>query len=175
MLKQGTRGQLPWVGLSVVIFVLDWLSKTWISQTLTYGERWPITSFLDFTLLYNTGAAFSFLADEGGWQRWFFIGIACLSVVILWVWLARLSKQDTLVGIALALILGGAVGNLYDRCLLGHVVDFIALHWQQKYFPAFNIADMAISLGACMMAYDALWPKKQDATQATNSTGETKR
>ncbi|SEI68070.1 signal peptidase II [Allopseudospirillum japonicum] len=173
MLKQKICGQLAWVWLSLGVFALDWLTKTWISQNLAYGELWPITPFLDFTLLHNTGAAFSFLADQSGWQRWFFIGIACLTIVILLVWLARLSKQDTLVAIALALILGGALGNVYDRWLLGYVVDFIALHWQQKYFPAFNVADMAISLGALMMAYDALWPKTSVASSRASSTQET--
>jgi signal peptidase II len=120
-----------------------------------------IPDLLSWTLAYNTGAAFSFLADSGGWQRWLFTLIAVVVSVVLVVWLKRLGRGDTWLAVALALVLGGAVGNLFDRVVLGHVVDFILVHWQDRWrFPAFNLADSAITVGAIMLALDMFKSKK---------------
>lgn len=148
-------GALPWLVLSVVVILLDQLSKAYFQNNLSLYQQVPvITDLFSWTLAYNTGAAFSFLADHSGWQRWFFAGIALVVSVVLVVWLKRL-RNDTWTAIALALILGGALGNLYDRMVLGHVVDFILVHWRQEWrFPAFNLADSAITVGAIMLALD---------------------
>jgi signal peptidase II len=114
-------------------------------------------------LAYNTGAAFSFLADSGGWQRWLFAMIAVVVSAVLIVWLKRLGRNDTWLAIALALVLGGALGNLYDRIVLGHVIDFIFVHWHEHGFPAFNVADSGITVGAIMLALDMFKTKKSGA------------
>lgn len=148
-------GALPWLVLSVVVILLDQLSKAYFQNNLSLYQQVPvITDLFSWTLAYNTGAAFSFLADHSGWQRWFFAGIALVVSVVLVVWLKRL-RNDTWTAIALALILGGALGNLYDRMVLGHVIDFVLVHWRQEwFFPAFNLADSAICVGAVMLALD---------------------
>ena len=126
------------------------------------GSEMCIRDSLSWTLAYNPGAAFSFLANHSGWQRWFFAGIAAVVSVVLVVWLKRL-RNDTWTAIALALILGGALGNLYDRLVLGHVIDFILVHWRQEwYYPAFNLADSAITVGAVMLALDMFRKKKPE-------------
>ena len=120
-----------------------------------------IDGYFDWVHVYNRGAAFSFLAGESGWQRWFFAAIALGVSAVLVVWLKRLKADETWLAIALAMVLGGALGNLYDRVVLGHVVDFILVHWQnQYYFPAFNLADSAITVGAVMLALDMFKSKK---------------
>ena len=126
-----------------------------------YQQIVVIPDLFSWTLAYNTGAAFSFLADSAGWQRWLFALIAVVVSTVLVVWLKRLGRNDTWLAIALALILGGALGNLYDRIAYGHVVDFILVHWQNRwYFPAFNFADSAICVGAVMLALDMFKSKK---------------
>ena len=149
-------GKLPWLWLSLVIFVVDQASKFWFDNNLTmYQQIVIIPDYFSWTLAYNTGAAFSFLADAAGWQRWFFAAIAIIVSVVLLVWLRRLKPEETWLALALALVLGGALGNLVDRVVFGHVVDFILLHWhRQWYFPAFNVADMAITGGAILLALD---------------------
>ena len=122
-----------------------------------YNQPEAILPVLDFTLRYNPGAAFSFLADHDGWQRYFLSGLAAVVSVILAVWIYRLKPQEKLLGVGLALVLGGALGNLYDRVVLGHVVDFISFHWNDWYFPAFNIADSAISAGAVALIIDSFY------------------
>lgn len=148
-------GALPWLALSVLVILLDQLTKAYFQSNLSLYQQVPVIADLfSWTLAYNTGAAFSFLADHSGWQRWFFAGIAAVVSVVLVVWLKRL-RNDTWTAIALALILGGALGNLYDRMVLGHVVDFILVHWRREwFFPAFNLADSAITVGAIMLALD---------------------
>ncbi|RMF18714.1 MAG: lipoprotein signal peptidase [Gammaproteobacteria bacterium] len=148
------RGMVHWLVLSIIVFALDWLTKQWASSALTYGEPVPVVPFFNLTLLHNTGAAFSFLAGESGWQRWFFVVLAVGISVMLVVWLARLPRHDRWMAVALSLVLGGALGNLYDRVLHGYVVDFIHLYYDKYHFPAFNIADMAITAGAVMIALD---------------------
>ncbi len=147
---------INWLWLSFVVIVLDQLTKQLADRMLTLYEPVYVMPIFDLTLLYNKGAAFSFLSDQGGWQRWFFTVLAILVSTVLTVWLWRLKPQEKWVAVALSLIIGGAVGNVIDRILFGHVIDFLHFHYQQHYWPAFNIADSAITLGVGIMLYDAL-------------------
>lgn len=147
-----------WYAIALIVIILDQISKYWVSATLTYGDPVVFTSFFNFTLLHNTGAAFSFLSEAGGWQRWFFTAVAAGVSVVLVIWLARVAEKRY-EALGLALILGGAIGNLYDRVVLGHVVDFIVVHYQDYYWPAFNIADSAITVGAALLILDMLFGK----------------
>ncbi len=151
-----------WYGLAALVLVLDQWSKHWFSANLNYAQPWVITDFFNFTLLHNTGAAFSFLSDAGGWQRWFFGVIAGAVSLVLVVWIARLERHKVWEAVALALVLGGALGNLYDRVVLGYVVDFIVVHYQQHYWPAFNVADSGICVGAAMLIIDSFRNPKAD-------------
>lgn len=143
--------------LVLVVVSLDLWTKNMAEAYLMYNQPEEILPVLDFTLRYNPGAAFSFLADQEGWQRYFLSGLAAVVSVILAVWIYRLKPQEKLLGVGLALVLGGALGNLYDRVVLGHVVDFISFHWNDWYFPAFNIADSAISAGAVALIIDSFY------------------
>ena len=154
--KEKKGAQLKWLLLSVLVLALDLLSKAWVSGSFSYGERLYVLPVFDLTLLHNTGAAFSFLADQSGWQRWFFALIAVGVSSGLLVWLVKLKTHETWLACALALVLGGALGNLHDRILLGYVVDFLLFHWDSAYFPAFNLADAAITLGAGMLIVDMI-------------------
>jgi signal peptidase II len=151
---QQRRGRLLWVILAAVIVLVDQITKVWADASLVYGQPNPILPVLDITLHYNPGAAFSFLSDAGGWQRWFFTVISAAVSVYLLVWLMKLRRQQWLLSMALTLVLGGALGNLWDRVRLGHVIDFISVHWGNAYFPTFNIADAAISVGAVLLIID---------------------
>ena len=143
-----------WYGLVVAIIVLDQLSKYWVQAQFFEGQRVNLLAILDFTLVYNEGAAWSFLSDAGGWQRWLFTGISSVVSVVLVVWIYRLERGQALLMAALTLILAGAVGNLIDRVMLGKVVDFVLFYYNDWYFPAFNVADSAITLGAMLMIAD---------------------
>ena len=160
----GRFGRLGWLWLTVLVLVIDLTSKVYFDNSLQmYQQIVVIPDLFSWTLAYNTGAAFSFLADSAGWQRWLFALIAVVVSAVLVVWLKRLGRNDTWLAIALALILGGALGNLYDRIVYGHVVDFILVHWQNRwYFPAFNFADSAICVGAVMLALDMYKSKKPE-------------
>ena len=162
VLSNGRFGRLGWLWITVLVLVLDQASKAYFEGALSlYQQIVVIPDLFSWTLAYNTGAAFSFLADSSGWQRWLFALIALVVSVVLLVWLKRLKPSDTWLAIALALVLGGALGNLYDRIVLGHVIDFILVHWQNRwYFPAFNLADSAITVGAVMLALDMFKTKK---------------
>jgi signal peptidase II len=149
-----------WLWLSLVVIVLDQATKFLVTRFFELYERVEVLPVLDFTLLHNTGAAFSLLADAPGWQRWFFIGLACAVSVLLVVWIWRTPRGEKLLPLALALILGGAVGNVVDRIVHGYVVDFIHAHWGDAYFPAFNIADSAITIGAVLLILDAFREKQ---------------
>ena len=154
-------GMLKWLWLSALILVVDQITKILISNSFAMYEKLEITPFFNLTLAHNPGAAFSFLAGAGGWQRWFFTAIAIGISAVLIVWLHRLPKSDKWMGICLALVLGGALGNLVDRVMYGYVVDFLSFHWEGNYFPAFNVADSGITVGAFMMAVDVIKnPKK---------------
>ena len=151
---------LRWYALAVLVIVLDQYTKLLAESDLDYGRPVEVFSWFNLTLQYNTGAAFSFLSDAGGWQRYFFSGVALLISVALVIWLYTMPRSDKLLAAALALILGGALGNLWDRLVLGHVVDFISVHYGGYYFPAFNIADAAISVGAALMIFDSLFGRQ---------------
>lgn len=152
-----------WYIAALLVVALDQASKHAIEAAFEFGETKVFTSFFNFTLAYNPGAAFSFLAGAGGWQRWFFAIIAITASVLLSVWIARTAQQKPREAFALAFILGGALGNLYDRIVLGHVVDFIVVHYQDNYWPAFNLADSAITLGAAVLIIDMLFNKEKKA------------
>lgn len=149
-----------WYAIAALIMLLDQLSKKWISANFEYNESMVFTSFFNFTLVHNHGAAFSFLSDAGGWQRWFFTAVAAIASLVIAIWIARTASKKPHEAFALAFILGGALGNLYDRVLLGYVVDFIVVHYEDNYFPAFNLADSAITLGAIVLIVDMLFNKE---------------
>ena len=157
-------GKLGWLWLTVVVIVLDQISKLYFENSLSlYEQIVIIPDYFSWTLAYNTGAAFSFLADAGGWQRWFFAVVALVVSGVLLVWMKGLKPHETWVAVALALVLGGALGNLFDRVAYGHVIDFILVHWQSRwYFPAFNLADSAITLGAIMLVLDMFRSKPSE-------------
>jgi signal peptidase II len=144
-----------WLWLSLAVVVLDQVTKFLVTRLLDLYERVVVLPVLDFTLLHNTGAAFSLLADASGWQRVFFITLGIAVSVGLTVWIWRQPRGERLLPIALALIIGGAIGNVIDRVVYGYVVDFIHVHWGSAYFPAFNIADSAITVGAGLLILDA--------------------
>ena len=143
--------------LSGSVIVLDQVTKFLAETLLTFHQPVPVLPSFNLLLTYNTGAAFSFLAGAGGWQRWFFLGLGSLVSIGLIVWLRRLKPTETRLATALALILGGAIGNLIDRAWLGQVIDFIQLYYQHWYWPAFNLADSAITVGAALLVLDSLW------------------
>jgi signal peptidase II len=151
------RTALVWIWFSALVVALDQLTKWFIVNHFAQFEIMPAGPVLDITRLHNEGAAFSLLAQAGGWQRWFFVSLASvIGVAIIW-WLYTLpARGHPWLSIGLALILGGAVGNAYDRLMHGHVVDFLHFHWNLAYFPAFNVADIAITTGAIMLIIDAL-------------------
>lgn len=157
------KSQLKWLWLAVIAIILDFVSKQMAESFLHYAQPVYVLPVFDLTLLYNKGAAFSFLANEGGWQRWFFTIIAISVSSVLTVWLMKLKPSEKWLSIALALVIGGALGNLYDRLAYGHVIDFIHVHWNDNYFPAFNIADSAISIGAAMLLYESLFMQQKKA------------
>lgn len=146
-----------WLSLSAAVIVADQLSKSWMVHHFAPFERVRLLPVLDVILTYNTGAAFSFLSDASGWQRWLFVALAVGISAMLIAWLRRL-RADTqgLLACGLALIVGGALGNMIDRVLHGRVVDFILAHWDSHLFPAFNVADSAITIGAALVILDAL-------------------
>ena len=150
-------GASNWLWLSALVVVLDQWTKALVSAAMTLYESNEILPILDLTLLHNTGAAFSMLHDAGGWQKWLFIGLAVVVSIVILVWLRRLpEKGQGMLAAGLALILGGAIGNVVDRANHGYVVDFIHFHYDRWYFPAFNVADSAITVGAALLILDSL-------------------
>lgn len=143
-----------WYLIALIVLVLDQLTKTWVIAEFYLGQREIITSFFNLVHVHNYGAAFSFLSDAGGWQRWFFAALSAVVSTFIVVWISRLPKTRWIEGLALALILGGALGNLYDRLVLGYVVDFLDFHWSGSHFPAFNVADSGITMGAVLLILD---------------------
>jgi len=144
-----------WLGIAVAVVLLDQLTKTLITNSFRLNDVRTITPFFDLVRAHNTGAAFSFLAGASGWQRWFFIGLGAVAAIFI-VWLLARHRDQRLFCWALSLVLGGAVGNVLDRIQHGHVVDFIQVHWAGAYFPSFNVADSAISIGAVLLILDEL-------------------
>jgi signal peptidase II len=146
-----------WLLLSALVVVADQLSKAYITRHFSEFEFTRILAVLDITRMHNVGAAFSFLAQASGWQRWVFIGLAIVVSIAITIWLVRLPRGvHALLAGGLALVLGGALGNVIDRIRLGYVIDFIHFHWDRAYFPAFNVADSAITVGAACLLLDAL-------------------
>lgn len=164
------RRFIVWMGIAAVVLILDQLTKWLIIENVPLFDKIPVTSFLNITHQENPGAAFSFLADAGGWQRWFFTVLAAaVSVfIVTWLWKLREERQLTL-ATGLSLVLGGAVGNLVDRLHLGHVVDFVQVLFGSWAFPSFNVADAAISVGAALLIIDALFLSgRENAPAATD-------
>ena len=150
-----------WYVVALVVVLLDQLSKKVISSHFTYAESIEYTSFFNLTLLHNHGAAFSFLSEAGGWQRWFFTVVAAVVSLVLVIWIARVVDKNKREAFALAFILGGAIGNLYDRIQFGYVVDFIVVHYRDYFWPAFNLADSAITLGAFILIVEMFLTKEK--------------
>ena len=155
-----------WLPVSAVVIALDQLVKTWVVGHIPLYGTVRLLPVLNLTLTYNRGAAFSFLAGASGWQKWLFAGLALAVAAAIGFWLKRLgARRNALLCLSLTLILGGALGNLIDRLRIGHVVDFVSAHWHGAYFPAFNVADSAITVGAVLLLIDALregrGPKKE--------------
>jgi len=150
------KNSLMWLFLSLIILVLDQITKTWVSTHLSFNQPVNILPYFDLRLLHNSGAAWSILADQGGWQRWFLSLLAIIVSIVIMVWLTRLDSKQRWLACGLALILGGALGNVMDRIIFGYVVDFIDIYYQAWHWPAFNIADIGISIGAVMLLIDAI-------------------
>jgi signal peptidase II len=155
LVRVGGHGLVGWLLIALVIVVLDQFTKTLIIGWFQYGDSRHVSSFFNLVRVHNTGAAFSFLAGAAGWQRWFFTALGIAAAVFI-VWLLRSHGHQRLFGWALTLILGGAIGNVIDRLLHGYVVDFLDFHWGTRHFPAFNLADSAITLGALLLILDEL-------------------
>ncbi len=151
---------LKWLWLSMVVIVLDQITKYMVTDSLQLFQSIPIMPSLNLVLAHNTGAAFSFLSDAGGWQRWFFAVLAIVVSVVIVVWIKRLKKNEQRLAVALSLVLGGAVGNVWDRIVHGYVVDFIDVYYGDWHWPAFNVADSAITIGAVLLIIDALLNKE---------------
>jgi signal peptidase II len=153
--KSTFQGMLPWLCLAIIIILADQFTKTLILGYYKLGDSTPVTSFFNIVRAHNTGAAFSFLAGAGGWQRWFFTGIGAVATIFI-LWMLRSHHGQKLFAFALACILGGAIGNVVDRLLHGYVVDFLDFYYGTWHFPAFNIADSAISVGAACLILDEI-------------------
>lgn len=164
-----------WLGLAAIIVMVDQATKLIAENTMRFGERINLLPVFDLTLVYNRGAAFSFLAQGDGWQRWFLSGVAVAAIVFI-LWLMKSQADNTRrMMLALTLILSGAIGNLIDRLFYGHVVDFLLVYWHPWYYPAFNIADTAITLGAILLIWDELQRWRRSRTEsATRQTDQTK-
>ncbi|WP_448568700.1 signal peptidase II [Thalassotalea ganghwensis] len=151
---------LKWLWITVIFLIVDQVTKQWVANTFDLYESVNILPFFNLTYIHNPGAAFSFLADQGGWQRWFFTAIAAIACVIFSVWLKRTPADKTYLAIALACMLSGAMGNLIDRVLFGYVIDFLDFYIGNSHWPAFNIADSMIFIGAGFMIIDAIQEEK---------------
>ena len=161
-----TRNALPWLTLSAIVVALDQASKAIAIHLLEpQVPHAVIPGFLNWTLAYNTGAAFSFLADQEGWQRWLFTALAIGVSAVLTRWLARTPRADWRNALPLALVIGGAIGNLIDRIRIGHVIDFIQVYYRDWAFPSFNVADSAISVGAVLLIWFALFAKSSASSR----------
>ena len=153
---------LRWLWLTLVFLVLDQITKHWVAGSFNLYESINVLPIFSITYVHNLGAAFSFLADQGGWQRWFFTAIAAIACIVFTVWLAKIPRSQILLSIAVALMLSGAMGNLIDRVLFGYVIDFLDFHWSGNHFPAFNVADSMIFIGAALMIIESLTAESND-------------
>ena len=174
MPDQNGISSLRWFAVAAVVLLLDQLTKLWIMTEFALGDSRYISSFFNLVRAHNEGAAFSFLSDAGGWQRWFFTFLSTAISLVIVVWIIRLPRQKILEALGLSLILGGALGNLYDRVTLGYVVDFLDFHWAGWHFAAFNVADMGISIGAGLIIIEALFfadtAKSEDNSENNGSS-----
>jgi len=159
-----------WLWITVVVLALDLWSKWLVSSSLHLRDVIPVFPGFNLVLYHNHGAAFSFLSDAGGWQRWFFTTISSVISIFLFVWLIRLRRHQVLLSIAICFVLGGALGNLYDRVTLGYVVDFLEFYVSTYYWPAFNVADSAVFIGASLFALDIYKEHQKNAKPAEKST-----
>ncbi|MCW8956279.1 MAG: signal peptidase II [Gammaproteobacteria bacterium] len=154
-----------WLWITLLVILLDQITKIAADQYLAYQQPVALMPLFNFTLVYNQGAAFSFLSDAGGWQRWFFILLSLTISIVLVLWILKLKPQQKLQNTSIALILGGAIGNLIDRSLYGHVIDFIDVYYSIHHFPAFNVADSAITVGALLLIIDSFKNHDQNSSQ----------
>ncbi len=154
---------LKWLWLSALVIAFDQVTKYMVTDSLQLFQSIPIMPSLNLVLAHNTGAAFSFLSDAGGWQRWFFAVLAIAVSIVIVVWLKRLKKNERRLAVALSLVLGGAVGNVWDRIVHGYVVDFIDVYYGDWHWPAFNVADSAICVGAALLIIDALFNRNDQS------------
>ncbi len=152
---------MKWLWLSVLALILDQISKIWIDANMSLYESIPVMPSFSITYAHNYGAAFSFLSDAGGWQRWFFAGLAGTISIGIVIWIKQLKPEETLSAISLSLILGGAIGNLIDRVMYGYVIDFLDVYYQSYHWPIFNIADSAITVGVMFMLYESFTHQEQ--------------
>jgi signal peptidase II len=160
--EESRRRPALWLLLSVLVVLADQVTKAYISRHFLEFEFIRVLPVLDVTCMHNVGAAFSFLASASGWQRWVFIGLAAVVSIGIIIWLLKLPRgAHALLAAGLALVLGGALGNVIDRIHLGYVIDFIHFHWDRAYFPAFNVADSAITVGAACLLLDALFDARR--------------
>ena len=157
---RNTTSYWLWIGIATAILLADQFTKVLIVSTYQLGEGFSVTSFFNIVRVHNEGAAFSFLANAGGWQRWLFTGFGAIAAIAI-VWMLKQHAQQKLFGFALACVLGGAVGNVIDRVMYGYVVDFLDFHYAGMHFPAFNLADSAITLGAACLILDELLRVRQ--------------
>jgi signal peptidase II len=153
--KTGSAGLLQWIGLALIILIADQFTKVLIVGYYNLHDSTYVTSFFNVVRMHNTGAAFSFLAGGSGWQRWFFTAIGLAAVAFI-LWLLKSHAGQRLFSFALACIMGGAIGNVIDRLVHGYVIDFLDFHWRGMHFPAFNVADSAITVGAACLILDEL-------------------
>ncbi|WP_082353982.1 signal peptidase II [Marinagarivorans algicola] len=172
-MSQRTNAIAIFLSITLIVLGLDLWTKVYAVAVLQIeGTTYPVIDGLfNFTLRYNHGAAFSFLYDAGGWQRWFFASIAAVMSIVLTVWLSRIATTKKLESLGVCLILGGALGNLYDRVTLGYVVDFIDFYWNNSHFPAFNIADCGISCGAALLIWDSIFGAGAKASDNQKTEG----
>jgi len=158
---------LKWLWISALVLILDQASKLTTDATMQLYESIPLLPYVNLTYAHNTGAAFSFLAQAGGWQRWLFAGLALVMSGVIGVWLYRLKPYETLMAWALSLILGGAIGNLIDRVAYGYVIDFLDVYYQDWHWPAFNIADSAICIGVALMLLESFGVGKREESPSS--------
>lgn len=158
--KNSTQGLFPWVGFSLAVIGIDFATKSYFESQYFLGESRPITSFFNLVLAHNTGAAFSFLANHAGWQKYLFIAIALIAVIFCLIHIKR-HISNKLLCLALSLVMGGAIGNVIDRIMYGYVVDFLDFHYQYWHWPAFNVADIAIVVGAGLLILESFTEQKK--------------
>jgi len=166
MINNVMNSGLRWLWLTLIFLILDQVTKHLVVDSMALYQSIEVLPFFNITYVHNLGAAFSFLADQGGWQRWFFTAVATIASIIFIVWLAKTPKENTLLSIAFALLLSGALGNLIDRALFGYVIDFLDFYIADNHWPTFNIADSMIFIGAGLMIFDSF--KNNDKEDSSN-------